>query len=97
MARLPQPVVCGYLKGKGSMLTSDGMWYKNAVFYEVRIGSYADGNGDGSGDFIGLRQRLNYIKDLGVDCIWLLPMYPSPMRDGGYDIADFLSIHPKCG
>jgi maltose alpha-D-glucosyltransferase/alpha-amylase len=72
-------------------------WYKDAVFYEVHVKAFADGNGDGMGDFIGLTQRLDYLKDLGVDCLWILPMYASPLRDDGYDIADFYTIHPSYG
>jgi maltose alpha-D-glucosyltransferase/alpha-amylase len=72
-------------------------WYKDAVFYEVHVKAFADGNGDGIGDFAGLTARLDYLKDLGVDCLWILPMYASPLRDDGYDIADFYSIHPAYG
>ncbi|MEW5820525.1 MAG: maltose alpha-D-glucosyltransferase [Cyanobacteriota bacterium] len=72
-------------------------WFKDAIFYEVFIRSFKDGNSDGIGDFIGLRKKLDYIKSLGVTCIWLLPMYPSPLRDDGYDIADFYNIHPDYG
>jgi len=72
-------------------------WYKDAVFYEVHTRAFKDGNGDGIGDFHGLRENLGYIRDLGVSCLWLLPMYPSPLRDGGYDIADYCAIHPDLG
>jgi maltose alpha-D-glucosyltransferase/alpha-amylase len=72
-------------------------WYKDAVFYEVHVKAFADGNGDGIGDFVGLTSRLDYLKDLGVDGLWILPMYPSPLRDDGYDIADFYGIHPAYG
>src|SRR4030067_3210466 len=72
-------------------------WYKDAVFYEVHVKAFADGNGDGIGDFAGLTARLDYLKDLGVDCLWILPMYPSPLRDDGYDIADFYGIPPAYG
>ncbi len=75
----------------------DPLWYKDAIFYELYIRAFADGNGDGHGDFTGLIQRLDYLQELGVDCIWLLPMYPSPLRDDGYDIADFYAIHPDYG
>ena len=77
--------------------SSDLLWYKNAVFYEVYVRAYADSNGDGHGDVRGLISRLDYIKDLGVDCIWLLPIYPSPLKDDGYDIADFYGILPEYG
>jgi len=73
---------------------SDPNWFKTAVFYEVYIRGFADGNDDGIGDFVGLTERLDYLHWLGVDCIWLLPMYASPLRDGGYDIADCYAIHP---
>ncbi len=76
---------------------NDPLWYKDAIFYELYIRAFADGNGDGHGDFAGLTQRLDYLQELGVDCIWLLPMYPSPLRDDGYDIADFYAIHPDYG
>ena len=72
-------------------------WYRDAVFYEVHVKAFADGNGDGVGDFVGLTQRLDYLKDLGIDCLWILPMYASPLKDDGYDIADFYSIHPAYG
>lgn len=72
-------------------------WYKEAVIYEVFVRSFKDGNGDGIGDFIGLREKLPYIRDLGVTCVWLLPMYPSPLRDDGYDIADYYNIHADYG
>jgi len=79
------------------MLNFDELWYKDAIFYEVPVRSFSDGNGDGYGDFIGMKDKLGYIRDLGVDCIWLLPIYPSPLHDDGYDISDFMSIHPDCG
>jgi maltose alpha-D-glucosyltransferase/alpha-amylase len=72
-------------------------WYKDAVFYEVHVKAFKDSNGDGIGDFGGLTERLDYLKELGVDCLWILPMYPSPLRDDGYDIADFYGIHPSYG
>jgi len=72
-------------------------WYKDAVFYEVHVKAFMDGNGDGVGDFAGLTERLDYVQELGVDCLWILPMYPSPLRDDGYDIADFYGIHPSYG
>lgn len=72
-------------------------WYKNAIFYEIYLRSYKDGNNDGIGDISGLKDKLDYIKALGVDCIWLLPIYPSPRKDDGYDIADYYSIDPVYG
>ena len=76
---------------------SDSLWYKDAIFYELHLKAYADANADGVGDLPGLLTRLDYLKDLGVDCIWLLPMYPSPLRDDGYDISDYTAIHPQYG
>jgi maltose alpha-D-glucosyltransferase / alpha-amylase len=76
---------------------SDSLWYKDAVFYEVRVSSFFDANGDGIGDFQGLEQKLDYLADLGVTVLWLLPFYPSPLRDDGYDIADYTDVHPDMG
>jgi len=72
-------------------------WYRDAVFYELHVRAFQDGNDDGVGDFRGLLERLDYLQDLGVDCLWLLPFYPSPLRDDGYDIADYYSISPHYG
>jgi maltose alpha-D-glucosyltransferase / alpha-amylase len=72
-------------------------WYQQAVFYEMYIRAFEDGNGDGHGDFRGAIQRLDYVKSLGVDCIWIMPMYPSPLKDDGYDVADYYGIHPDYG
>jgi len=79
------------------MLNRDELWFKDAVLYEAPVKSFFDSSGDGTGDFRGMTDRLDYIRDLGVDCIWLLPMYPSPGQDDGYDIADFLSIQSDYG
>ncbi len=76
---------------------SDPQWYKSAVFYELYVRSFHDANSDGFGDFRGLTEKLDYLEWLGVDCIWLLPFYQSPLRDGGYDISDFYSILPEYG
>ena len=78
-------------------MNRDPLWYQTAIFYEVYIRAFADSNGDGHGDLPGLIGKLDYLVDLGVDCIWLLPMYPSPLADDGYDIADYYSIHPDYG
>lgn len=75
----------------------DSLWYKDAVFYQVHVKAFCDGSGDGIGDFQGLTERLDYIRDLGVDVIWLMPFYPSPLRDDGYDIADYRDVHPDYG
>jgi maltose alpha-D-glucosyltransferase / alpha-amylase len=76
---------------------AEPLWFKTAVFYEIHLRGFYDGDGDGSGDFRGLTEKLDYLQWLGVDCIWLLPMYQSPLRDGGYDIADFFSVHEDYG
>ncbi|HZQ65549.1 MAG TPA: maltose alpha-D-glucosyltransferase [Gaiellaceae bacterium] len=81
----------------GHWFAQNPLWFKHAVFYEIHIRGFFDGNDDGSGDFKGLTEKLDYLQWLGIDCIWLLPMYPSPLRDGGYDIADFFGIHPDYG
>ncbi|HET7377081.1 MAG TPA: maltose alpha-D-glucosyltransferase, partial [Anaerolineae bacterium] len=75
----------------------DALWYKHAVFYQVYIRAFADSNSDGHGDIRGLTAKLDYFCDLGVDCLWLMPMYPSPLRDDGYDIADYVNIHRDYG
>ncbi|HWO81308.1 maltose alpha-D-glucosyltransferase [Gaiella sp.] len=72
-------------------------WFKTAVFYELHTRAFFDSSDDGNGDFRGLRQKLDYLQWLGIDCIWILPFYPSPLRDGGYDISDFLSVAPEFG
>src|SRR5215203_690702 len=72
-------------------------WYKDAVIYEAHVRAFNDSNGDGIGDFPGLTQKLPYLQDLGITCLWLLPFYPSPLRDDGYDIADYTSINPIYG
>ena len=79
------------------MLSADTDWFKDAVFYQIPVKSYMDSNADGIGDFRGLTERLDYIKDLGIDCIWIMPMFPSPYQDDGYDISDFYAIHPDFG
>jgi maltose alpha-D-glucosyltransferase/alpha-amylase len=76
---------------------TDDLWYKDAVFYELHVKAYSDANGDGMGDFPGLLTRLDHLKALGIDCVWLLPMYPSPFRDDGYDISDYCAVHPQYG
>jgi maltose alpha-D-glucosyltransferase/alpha-amylase len=76
---------------------SDPLWYKDAVIYQTHVKSFRDANADGYGDFRGLMERLDYVRALGVTCIWLLPFYPSPLRDDGYDIAAYEAIHPTYG
>ena len=83
------------MKRPGSAL--DPLWYKDAIIYELHVKAFADGNNDGIGDFSGLLQKLDYLQDLGITCIWLLPFFPSPLRDDGYDISDYLNVHPSYG
>jgi maltose alpha-D-glucosyltransferase/alpha-amylase len=89
------------MSSEGEITASDinerRQWYKDAIFYEVYVRGFCDANGDGKGDFAGLKMKLPYLRDLGITCLWLLPMYESPLRDDGYDIADFYSIHPDYG
>jgi maltose alpha-D-glucosyltransferase/alpha-amylase len=86
---LPQGVV--------EAVATDASWYKDAIFYQLHVKAFADSNGDGIGDFAGLSERLDYLHDLGVNTLWLLPFYPSPGRDDGYDIADYRRINPDFG
>jgi maltose alpha-D-glucosyltransferase / alpha-amylase len=81
----------------GQWFESDPLWFKRAVFYEIHIRGFFDSDDNGSGDLRGIQEKLDYLQWLGIDCIWLLPMYESPLRDGGYDIADFFNIHPDYG
>jgi maltose alpha-D-glucosyltransferase / alpha-amylase len=76
---------------------TDPLWYKDAIIYETHVKAFFDSNRDGIGDFPGLMEKLNYLQDLGVTCLWLLPFYPSPLRDDGYDIADYENVHPSYG
>jgi maltose alpha-D-glucosyltransferase/alpha-amylase len=76
---------------------AEPLWFKRAVFYEIHVRAFFDANGDGIGEFRGLTEKLDYLQWLGIDCIWLLPYYASPLRDGGYDIADFTVVHPDYG
>ena len=75
----------------------DGLWYKDAVIYQLHVRTFCDSNGDGIGDFRGLTGKLDYLQELGVSAIWLLPFYPSPLRDDGYDIADYTAVHANYG
>ncbi len=76
---------------------ADPLWFKDAVIYEIHVKAFSDSNNDGIGDFPGLMQKLDYLQDLGVTCLWLLPFFPSPLRDDGYDISDYMSVHPSYG
>jgi maltose alpha-D-glucosyltransferase / alpha-amylase len=79
-------------------VTDDGaLWYKDALIYQLHVRAFADSDGDGVGDFRGLTERLDYIQDLGVTAVWLLPFYPSPLKDDGYDIANYTSVNPHYG
>jgi maltose alpha-D-glucosyltransferase/alpha-amylase len=78
-------------------MNDDPYWYKDAVIYQMHVKAFYDASNDGMGDFAGLTQRLDYIQELGVNTVWLLPFYPSPMRDDGYDIADYCNVHPDYG
>ncbi len=84
-------------RAQKSSLSDDPLWYKDAVIYELHVRAFADGNADGIGDFEGLTEKLDYLHDLGVTALWLLPFYPSPLRDDGYDIASYTEIHPDYG
>ena len=84
-------------KSTSILFEDNPLWYQDAVIYEVHERAYHDGNGDGIGDFQGLREKLDYLHDLGVTALWLLPFYVSPLKDDGYDIADYNQIHPDYG
>jgi maltose alpha-D-glucosyltransferase/alpha-amylase len=79
------------------MSETDSLWYKDAIIYQLHVKAFFDSNDDGIGDFRGLTQKLDYLQDLGVTALWLLPFYPSPMKDDGYDISDYYGIHPDYG
>jgi len=88
------------LVGKDSIIKKadgDVLWYKDAIIYEMHVRAFFDSDGDGIGDFRGITEKLDYLQDLGVTAIWLLPFYPSPLKDDGYDIADYSDIHPNYG
>jgi maltose alpha-D-glucosyltransferase/alpha-amylase len=79
------------------LLQDENLWYKDAVIYQLHVRTFSDSNGDGIGDFRGLTTKLDYLQELGINAIWLLPFYPSPLRDDGYDIADYTTVHPAYG
>jgi maltose alpha-D-glucosyltransferase/alpha-amylase len=85
--------------GKEQIVTlpQDGLWYKDAVIYQVHVRTFYDSNGDGIGDFRGLAEKVDYLQELGVNAVWLMPFFPSPLRDDGYDIAEHRSVHPSYG
>jgi maltose alpha-D-glucosyltransferase/alpha-amylase len=76
---------------------ADPLWYKDAIIYELHVRAFFDSNNDGIGDFPGLIEKLDYLQELGVTCLWLLPFFPSPLRDDGYDISDYMSVNPSYG
>src|SRR3954464_14589019 len=76
---------------------ADSLWYRDAIIYQLHVKAFADSNHDGIGDFPGLTEKLDYLQELGITAIWLLPFYPSPLKDDGYDIADYYSINPIYG
>src|SRR5437879_9227863 len=80
-----------------SQTSEHNLWYKDALIYDLHVRAFYDSNSDGIGDFPGLTQKLGYLQDLGVTAIWLLPFYPSPLKDDGYDIADYYDVHPMYG
>jgi len=83
--------------GERPGLTPDPEWYRSAVFYEVLLRAFGDSDGSGIGDLRGLIDRLDYLQWLGVDCLWIPPFYPSPLRDGGYDVSDYTAVAPEYG
>ncbi len=80
-----------------SVLSNDPLWFKDAIIYEVPVRAFADSNGDGIGDFRGLTEKLDYLQDLGVTAVWILPFFPSPLKDDGYDISDYINVNPIYG
>lgn len=96
MRRLPE-ISRQFGREEGIALISETLWFKDAVFYELHVKAFCDGNDDGIGDFRGLINKLDYLEWLGVDCLWLLPFFPSPLRDDGYDVADYRQIAPDYG
>src|SRR5882724_7926555 len=92
---MPDEQPAGRVKQPG--IATDPLWYKDAVLYELHVRAFFDSNDDGIGDLPGLIQKLDYLEELGVTCLWLLPFFPSPLRDDGYDISDYLNVHPSFG
>lgn len=85
------------LPKRQSASASAGAWHTEAIFYKIPLKSFFDGNGDGIGDFVGLTAKLNYLQELGITCLWLLPFFPSPWNDDGYDVSDYRAVHPSYG
>ena len=84
-------------RGEKAILGDDPLWFKDAIIYELHVRAFSDSDSDGIGDFRGLTHKLDYLQDLGITTLWLLPFCPSPLRDDGYDIADYTGIHPDYG
>ena len=84
-------------KRKRIELEDDPLWYKDAIIYQTHVKSFFDSNADGIGDFQGLTQKLDYLEGLGVTTVWILPFYPSPLKDDGYDISTYFAVHPDYG
>src|SRR5574338_1331025 len=82
---------------RGIMTEKALLWYRKAIFYEMYVRAFCDSNNDGHGDLRGAAMKLDYLQHLGVDCIWLMPLYPSPLKDDGYDISDYYNIHEQYG
>lgn len=84
-------------EGTATTLSDDPLWYRDAVIYQLNVKAFFDTNDDGVGDFKGVTAKLDYVKELGVNTIWLMPFYPSPLRDDGYDISEYEDVHPQYG
>src|SRR6478609_9212855 len=90
----PQPIQPVVSTSPADEPLADGRWWREAIVYQVYVRSFADANGDGTGDLAGVLARLPYLRDLGVDALWFNPWYPSPMADTGYDVSDYRAIEP---
>ena len=97
MERVQEGLVQPVTRKQAVAETPRSLWYKDAVIYQLHVRAFCDSNNDGIGDFPGLTQRLDYLQELGIDAIWLMPFFPSPLRDDGYDISDYYSVHPSYG
>src|SRR5665213_1382293 len=95
--RAPSAISASRPVPEGRASDADPEWYRDAVIYQLHVKSFFDDNNDGVGDFPGLLRQLDYIVELGVNVVWLLPFYPSPLRDDGYDISEYRDIHPDYG
>lgn len=93
----PRPLGAGAADNRAGINTADLLWYKDAIIYQIHVRAFYDSNDDGIGDFPGILQKLDYLSSLGVTAIWIMPFYPSPLRDDGYDIADYTTVNPSYG